>query len=221
MNCLELFSGTHSFKKVADKLGYKTVSLDIRNYKGIEPPTHQIDILDWDYKQYPKDYFDIIWASPPCIYYSKLQNSWLGRYKINKKTGEKYLFTREILNEKLKIADKWLKKTKEIIDYFKPKKFFIENPATAITNKRGILDDYKNYVVDYCKYSDWGYRKRTRIWTNVNFNPKPLCKKDCNNMHENGSKHKLRNMGSNGGTTILKESYRVPELLIKNLLSSN
>ena len=45
------------------------------------------------------------------------------------------------------------------------------------------------YDVDYCKYADWGYRKRTRIWTHLNgFIPK-LCKKDCNSM--DGNKHRI------------------------------
>lgn len=36
--------------------------------------------------------------------------------------------------------------------------------------------------VDYCKYG-MPYRKRTRLWNNVfQWNPKPLCKKDCGNI---------------------------------------
>ena len=43
----------------------------------------------------------------------------------------------------------------------------------------------KYYIVDYCKYSDFGYQKRTRFWTNIEgFTPK-LCKKDCENMLNN------------------------------------
>jgi len=67
---LELFSGTKSVGKVCDQLGWKSVSVDL-----ILPADHQIDIMDFDYKQYPKDYFDIVWASPPCTNYSKLQDA--------------------------------------------------------------------------------------------------------------------------------------------------
>jgi hypothetical protein len=28
------------------------------------------------------------------------------------------------------------------------------------------MKDIPFYDVDYCMYSDWGYKKRTRIWTN-------------------------------------------------------
>lgn len=39
-----------------------------------------------------------------------------------------------------------------------------------------------HYDVDYCMYSDFGYKKRTRIWTNLEgFEPK-LCNGNCGNM---------------------------------------
>ena len=68
----------------------------------------------------------------------------------------------------------------EIIDYFKPKYYWIENPATS--KMKTYITDLPFYDVDYCKYSDYGYQKRTRFWTNIKgFNPK-LCKKDCQNI---------------------------------------
>ena len=62
---LELFSGTGSIRKICDTLGWETISLDI-----VEDVDHKIDILDFDYKQYPVGCFDIVWASPPCTEYS-------------------------------------------------------------------------------------------------------------------------------------------------------
>ena len=60
MNVLELFSGTGSIGKVCDKLGWDAISVDLEL-----PATHECDVMDFDYKQYPKDYFSIVWASPP------------------------------------------------------------------------------------------------------------------------------------------------------------
>ena len=60
MNCLELFSGTHSVGKVLKANGHKVISLDL---KGADI---NCDILKWDYTKYPKDAFDYIHASPPC-----------------------------------------------------------------------------------------------------------------------------------------------------------
>ena len=74
MRVLELFSGTHSVGKVAKELGYEVLSLDMDGNADIN-----IDILDWDYKQYPVGYFDIVWASPPCNTFSNLRRSWIGR----------------------------------------------------------------------------------------------------------------------------------------------
>ena len=56
-------------------------------------------------------------------------------------------------------------RTEEIIDYFKPTYYFIENP------KGGKMKDfcYRPYVdVSYCRYG-YDYRKDTRIWTNLHF----------------------------------------------------
>ena len=171
---LELFSGTGSVGKCCNQLGWDVVSVDM-----ILPADHKCDIMDFDYKQYPKDYFDIVWASPPCTYYSNLQNCWIGR---KKKDG--ILVTRELIEEQRKESDKLIKKTFEIIDYFQPHWWFMENPATGQLKYRDIVKNIPYYDVSYCMYSDWGYEKRTRIWTNKkDFNNK-ICDKSgaCGNM---------------------------------------
>ena len=66
MRVLELFSGTRSIGKCCDAIGFESVSVDL-----ILPADHQVNILDFDYKQYPIDHFDIVWSSPPCTEYSK------------------------------------------------------------------------------------------------------------------------------------------------------
>ena len=73
MKVLELFSGTRSVGTCCDALGWDSVSVDM-----ILPADHQVDIMKFDYKQYPKDYFDIVWASPPCTEYSSLKKCWFG-----------------------------------------------------------------------------------------------------------------------------------------------
>ena len=70
------------------------------------------------------------------------------------------------------------------------------------------------YDADYCKYCDWGYQKKTRIWTNIDrFQPK-ICINDCINMV--GTQHRI-NMFIRG--TTLKDRYRIPPNLIAELLS--
>mgnify|MGYP003121338750 CR=1 FL=1 len=183
MRVLELFSGTGSVKKVCDKLQWESVSVDM-----ILPADHQVDIMEFDYKQYPKDYFDIVWASPPCTNYSALKKCWYGR-----KLKDGTIYSKEQNDIDQNEADKLVLKSFEIIEYFNPKLWFLENPQTGNLKNREIMKDKPFYDVDYCMYSDWGYKKRTRIWTNKKeFNNK-LCdgSGSCGNMIEieDGKRH--------------------------------
>jgi len=192
-NHLELFSGTHSFGKISKKHNYTVYSLD-KELEGNCPLKsdyksenhYKIDILDFDYKQYPKDFFELISASPPCYVWSTLRNCWIGR-KL-KAHGDKVI-TKEILQEDIdKIGKPIVDKTIEIIKYFNPKYYIIENPDRS-KMKHYMKEKYpeydKYYIIDYCKYSNFGYQKRTRFWTNIEgFTPK-LCKKDCKNILDN------------------------------------
>tara|TARA_B110000208_G_scaffold11833_1_gene14646 strand:- start:429 stop:635 length:207 start_codon:yes stop_codon:yes gene_type:complete len=64
-------------------------------------------------------------------------------------------------------------------------------------------------------YSDWGYKKKTRFWTNrKNFNAQ-LCNKQCGNMV--GSKHKKGVCTEYGGGSNRLERYRIPHKLISKL----
>ena len=216
MKVLELFSGTGSVGKCCEALGWDVVSVDL-----LLPATHECDIMDFDYKQYPQDDFDIVWASPPCTNYSKLQDSWLGRMR----KGE--IYTKEVQEKEMKEDDKLVLKTLEIIDYFKPHYWFIENPASSKMKDRPFMKDKPFYLVDYCMFSDWGYRKRTRIWTNKKDFDNKLCNKKCGNMVGNLHKTNLGNadrikranslnVKKYNGTTQ-KDRYRIPEDLIFSL----
>jgi site-specific DNA-cytosine methylase len=202
MRLLELFSGTGSVSKAVGHLYDEIVSIDI--LEKFEP-TEVADILKWDYKKYPSEYFDTIWASPPCTEYSKL----------------KYI-SGAVRN--LELADSIVKRTLEIIEYFNPDKWFIENPQTGLLKDREFMLGLPFVDVDYCMYCDWGYKKKTRIWTNVDYAGK-LCDKKCGNIH-NGihsapiCPFKVYNVDKsvtdyrNQNKDFL---YRIPEKLIKDL----
>ena len=207
MKLLELFSGTQSVGKVAEELGYDVISVDINDYNGKYKPTHKVDILNFNYQQYSPNEFKIIWASPPCLYYSVLQFSWYGRHK---KEG---LYTAEKHQQELLIADEWVKKAIEIINYFNPDKWIIENPRSGLLKKRDFMKDIPFVDVDYCRYCNWGYKKPTRLWTNINNFVGKKCNKECGNM--NGKKHKL----DVSRDKHKLQRYRVPPLLINEILT--
>lgn len=144
MKLLELFSGTKSVSKAVGHLFEEVVSVDIeKKYE----PTILTDILLWDYRVYPPGYFHSIWASPPCTEYSCLNNA------------------RPEKTPNLELADSIVKRTIEIIEYFNPEQFFIENPDTGTLKDRDFMLGIPFVILDYCQFSDWGYRKRTRFWT--------------------------------------------------------
>ena len=113
MRVLELFSGTHSVGKVAKELGYEVLSLDMDGNADIN-----INILEWDYKQYPVGYFDIVWGSPPCNTFSGLRRCWIGR-KL-KYFGDEIVTTEMLDNDMLEVGVPILRRTEEIINYFNP-----------------------------------------------------------------------------------------------------
>eukprot|EP00854_Cymbomonas_tetramitiformis_P000532 gene532-biopygen418 len=108
---LVLFSGTGSAETQFQRQfkGCEVVTVDILPKWD---PLHAADILKWDYRQYPWHYFDVIWASPPCTEYNKAKT--VGASDI-------------------KIADRRVQRTREIVDFYDPAYYFIENPAGDAT----------------------------------------------------------------------------------------
>jgi len=210
MKLLELFSGTHSIGKVAKKkFNINVTSLD--KDIGAECPfgssyrsdKHiKADIMHWDYTEFDKDEFDIITASPVCFWWSNLRYSHIGRGT-----------TREQIEKERDLYGKpMIDKLFEILNYFQPRWWWIENPQTGalkyyISQKYSEFDTF--YDVDYCQYTDWGYKKRTRIWTNIlDFEPK-LCK----------SKNHSKAIGRTSNFRHRKiYNYRVPFKIIEELL---
>ena len=188
MRMLELFSGTKSVSRVFESQGWECVSLDLKN------ASIETNILDWNYTQFPPGYFDFVWASPPCTEYS-----------IAKSTGVR----------KIDEANNIVLKTLEIIDYFKPKHWVLENPQTVYLKIQEFMLGLGFVDVDYCKYG-FDYRKRTRLWNNVrNFVPRALCRGDCEGF-ANG-KHKRQ---AQKEFCKVAELYRVPESLVLQIHQS-
>ena len=194
MKVLELFKGTGSVGKICKKNGMEVISLDFNKKYN---PDILCNILEWDYKVYDKDYFNIVWASCDCTQYSKAKTKGI----------------RDIEGANLLVL-----KTLEIIEYFNPKYWFIENPQTGLLPKQEFMKSLPFVDADYCMYG-YPYRKRTRFWTNKSCEVN-LCDKKC------GSFINGKHIGSCGNgrsiytdkTYSKEEKYSIPETLLKELI---
>ena len=205
MKLLELFSGTGSVGSAFASAGWEVTSLD--SDPKTDATIHE-DILTWDYSTYPPGHFDVIWSSPCCTHYSCARR------------GAK-------TPRNLALADSLVLRSQEIISYFNPHAWFIENPQTGLLKDRPFMHSIPFCDVDYCAYCDFGYRKRTRIWNNINFQGK-LClgRGFCINM--DGNKHKTTaqqgtNRGKEGlyGTHISQQNlHKIPRLLCFDIVTA-
>ena len=199
MKVLELFAGSRSVGKIAEKLGMEVFSSDLIAFDGINYP---ISILDFDVNKVPFKP-DVIWASPPCTGFSvaAIGHHW---------SGGKGAYIPK--TETAKLGIELVKKTLEIIDYFKPTYWFMENPR-GVLRKLDVVKGLKKNSVTYCQYGD-ERMKPTDIWTNSDlWIPKPMCK--------NGdSCHVAAPRGSRTGTQGRANAYersKIPEQLCEDL----
>ena len=205
-NVLELFGGSCSFSNVAKENGNKTFTSDFKKFDGIDYVT---DILDFDMSMVPFKP-DIIWASPPCTTFSiaSCGHHW---------TPDKQPKT-EACRKGIAIA----KKTLEIINYFNPEFYFIENPR-GLLRKMDFMQNIPRTTISYCQYEmhkpiNERRMKPTDIWTNnlERWIPKAICK--------NGAPcHVAAPRGSRTGTQGLKNNFersKIPEQLCLEILNS-
>eukprot|EP01051_Picozoa_sp_SAG22_P001126 SAG22_NODE_41_length_25488_cov_6.133719_1_plen_344_part_10 len=160
LKVLELFSGTGSVGKIAEKIrGCQVVSVDVEPETAGYKPTVVCDVLKLDYKNLgfiP----DVIWASPPCRTYSIMAS---GTHRTKADMAPK--------TPAGKLGKKILEKTVEIISYFddlNPNlKFYMENPHTGLMKHEQTvlakLPPVKMAVVSYCKYG-FRYKKDTDVF---------------------------------------------------------
>ena len=202
MRLLELFSGTKSVSKAAKTLGWETVSLDIDPKYN---PDLCMDILDFDETQYPKDYFDFVWASPDCRAYSSARTT----ATIDRETA-------------MELSDRLVVKTINIISYFDAP-YCVENPKNSLMWRRIVSQDFflNCCVTSYCRFGAM-YRKNTKLANHFGLNlPKCQGAGQCPAMI--GKQHKEHAQKGGGGCAprykSTDELHVIPEKLVLEILS--
>lgn len=207
MKILELFAGSRSIGKVADKLGFEVFSVDITQWGDIDlvKDMQYVETKDIPFKP------DMIWASPPCTTYSIAA---ISHHRDNGKP--KTDFARK--------SDLLVLNTLALINHFKCD-YYIENPRGYL-RKMDFMKGLPRTTVWYCTYGDTR-AKPTDIWSNNICNPmfnkngwKPRAEcwngnKDCH--HESAPR------GSRTGTQGLKNNHersKIPEQLCTDIVKA-
>lgn len=196
---LDLFSGTGSVAEVYRQHGFNVTTLDMDPKWGADI---QVDVMDWDYESIPPGHYHTVFAAPPCTEYSQAMTC---------------------RPRNLAKADKFIRRTLQILQHLKPVKWFMENPATGLLKTRGLLDHVDHIVVDYCRFAPWGYRKPTQIWGSVQGLNNVGCDPEwCPNMTlqqrpwETQPKWRHRVL-LEGGAVTLQDKYKIPPRLVEYL----
>jgi len=193
---LELFCGSKSISKEAEKLGIETFTVDInKRFK----PDYIVNILSLDVSCIPFNP-DIIWASIPCTWFSTASafKHW------NKDKTAKTVFA--------EAGIKTVNTTFEIINYFDPTFWWIENPRGMMRHLE-IFQAYRRETVTYCQYGD-NRRKPTDIWTNNDiWTPRPMCP-------DFGGDNVCHSLGSTDSLNTAAKRATIPAELCREILMS-
>lgn len=199
---LELFAGTRSVSTTAQKLGFKTFSVDWSPFEGIDLIQDIGKLSTNDVPFVP----DVIWASPDCTTYSIAAIS-KHRNGIEPKTD---------------YAKKCDEVNYHVIGLIKIWQTLNPNLAVFIENPRGMfrkmpfVEGLIRHTVWYCKYGD-SRAKPTDIFTNsLLWQPRQPCWNSNKSCH-----HEPSPRGSRTGTQGIKEKKLrsvVPKELVSDIL---
>tara|TARA_Y100001973_G_scaffold100674_1_gene162222 strand:+ start:667 stop:1317 length:651 start_codon:yes stop_codon:yes gene_type:complete len=206
INLLELFAGSRSIGKAAQKIGgFNVFSVDIKPFENIDL------IQDIEFLKPSQIPFKpcIIWASPPCTSFSICA---ISHHRDGQKT----------ISDFAKKTDRIMKNLLKLIKFYNCV-FFIENPV-GMLRKMHYMNNIDRVKITYCKYGAKNM-KPTDIFSNDLYNlfnpngwqPRPPC--------FNGNykcAHEAAPRGSRSGTQGIKGNYersKIPPALCRSILN--
>ena len=208
LRILELYAGSRSFGKIAEKRGHHVFSVDIEPFEAIDL-VKDIEFLErWEIPFVP----NVLWASPDCSTYS-IAGIW------NHRRGTTPASKKAIKSDRL------VKKTLEIFKWFPNSLYYMENPV-GMLRKMPFMQGIPRTTVTYCTYGDMRM-KPTDIWSNNIYDvfhpdgwtPRPKCFNNNPHCH-----HERSPRGSQGGTQRLGNSYersKIPDELCLEIIKAS
>lgn len=208
MKLLELFAGSRSVGRIAERMGMEVCSVDVKPFDGIHM-VRDVEFLRADELPFAPD---VIWASPPCTTYSLAAIS----HHRNTDRSPKTDFAAK--------SDRLVTNTLAIIRAFPDAVWYMENP-NAVLQYMPFMHGLHRVTVWYCAYGDTR-AKPTNIFSNNirdGFNPHGwLPRPPCYNGNQN-CQHEAAPRGSRTGTQGLKNDYersKVPSELCMEVLGA-
>jgi hypothetical protein len=199
MKILELFAGTKSIGKVAEARGHEVFSVDIMPEFDCSLTKDILDLRQGDVPFIP----DMIWASPPCTYFSVAS---IGKHwnKDNTPKTDQAVLGMDIVNHTWKLICEFgnIRRRLGYSDLI----FFAENPRGKLRKLNIIPNGYRE-TVTYCQYGDTRM-KPTDIWTNsTTWKPRPICKNGdpCHESAPRGSRTGTQGIKGNKLRSVIPE----------------
>lgn len=195
---IELFCGTKGMSEAFRARGFEVFTVDLE--PAFEPTMAQ-DVGTLRVEDFPDRFRHptVVWASPPCTYFSVAS---LSRYWVHG------IHPR---NDATRAAIDLVKKTIRLIGELNPDLWFIENPQ-GMLRLQPFMKRLPRRLVTYCKYGA-KYRKPTDIWTNSLWWPIAPCHNGdrCHVSSPRGSRHGIQGLGS------AKDRGKIPTGLCKEI----